>query len=202
MEASREIVRFIVREENAVGDESKDPCFRDIPLPFGSETMYHRDMAREVLGFICRWIVALAFFGLAGWAAKTGYDTSRIGLLGAALPLFLVGVAFVWKTLFFLATRPLVVFIESIVFPRHRIEKPPLNLKLPAFYINEGRYTEAMEEYRKILKHYPDEPEAYEKAAWLNREIFDDPEEALRLIRKAERRSLVLDERVVKAVRG
>ena len=86
------------------------------------------------------------------------------------------------------------ILIESIIFPGTKFNKPTLNLKLPASYVKEGRYKEALEEYRKVLKHYPDETEAYDEAIWLYTEIFEEPEEALKLFNKAKRRNLALND--------
>ena len=99
-------------------------------------------------------------------------------------------------------TRPFMLLIDSVFFPGGKRSKPVLNLKLPAYYVKEQRYAEALDEYEKILKHYPDEVEAYEGAIWLYSEIFDEKGEAEKLIRKASRRRLVLDERIVRSARS
>lgn len=157
-------------------------------------------MLREIRATLLRWIVGIAFFGLSGWAMMTGYENVRVSLMLSAIPLFVFGVIAIWKPLFALATRPLFLFVDSLFFPGGKLAKPTLNLKLPAFYINEGRYAEALDEYRKILKHYPDETEAYEKAIWLHLEIFEEPDEARKLLSRARRRNLVLDDRIRRMV--
>lgn len=157
-------------------------------------------MARELCRELFLIIIGISFFGLAFWTATAGFDAKSYGLMLATIPLFLMGLFIVWKRLFALAVRPFVIFIESIYLPGGKLAKPVLNLKLPAYYLNEGRYTEALEEYRKIVKHHPDEVEAYERLIWLHCEIFDEVDEAKRLVRRAKRRHLVLDQRVLAAV--
>ncbi len=98
---------------------------------------------------------------------------------------------------FYLATRPLMAVIDGIFLPGGRLEKPVLNLKLPAHYLDEARYEEALKEYRQILKHYPDETEAYEKSIWLEAAVFKRPAAARALLKRAKRRRLVLDPMMV-----
>jgi tetratricopeptide (TPR) repeat protein len=80
--------------------------------------------------------------------------------------------------------------VDLIFSPGGRLEKPVLNLKLPAHYLKEGRYGEALAEYRRILKHHPDETEAWEKAIWLESRIFGRTAAAAKLERAARRRGL------------
>jgi tetratricopeptide (TPR) repeat protein len=117
-----------------------------------------------------------------------------------SVPLFIIGIGIIWKQLFSLAIQPFMLFIESIYLPGGRLSKPVLNLKLPAYYFNKGRYYEALEEYKKVLRYYPDKVEAYERLIWMHYEIFNEVGEAKKLIRKAKRRHLVLDERVILAM--
>jgi tetratricopeptide (TPR) repeat protein len=49
----------------------------------------------------------------------------------------------------------------SIFFPNTRFQKPPLSYLLANLYFKEMRYEEAVEEYRKIIRYYPDESTAY-----------------------------------------
>lgn len=99
----------------------------------------------------------------------------------------MIGLIALWESLFAAATRPFIILIESILFPATKFNNPPLNLKLPGFYINEGRYDEAPIEYRKIIKHYPAETGTYEKAIWLCVEIFEEPEESIKFFKRAEK---------------
>lgn len=124
----------------------------------------------------------------------------ELTLMVSSIPAFVIGVLAIWAPLFTLLTRPLIAMVDSLFFPGGKLDKPVLNLKLPAYLINEGRYTEAIGEYRRILKYYPDEVEAYEKSIWLYEEIFHEPEKARHLFKQAERRKIVLDERFKRLV--
>ncbi|MEX2578239.1 MAG: hypothetical protein WD342_04210 [Verrucomicrobiales bacterium] len=155
-------------------------------------------MLRDYRNTLLRWLLGTGFFGLSFWCVQEGLRETDYGLIFSAVPLFLFGVAAFWKTIFHLATRPLILMVDAVFFPGGELPKPVLNLKLPSFYINEGRYDEALTEYRKILKYYPDEIEAYEKAIWLYCEIFEEPREARKLVARARRRHLALDKRVVR----
>jgi tetratricopeptide (TPR) repeat protein len=154
-------------------------------------------MLREYQGTLIRWLFGIGLLGLSFRCVTEGYE--RLDLLSMLLGFFffILGICALWKTIFHLATRPFTLFIDSIFFPGGELSKPVLNLKLPAYYTNEGRYEEALVEYQRILRHYPDEIEAYEKAIWLYLEVFDQPFEAKKLLRRARRRRLPLDERIV-----
>lgn len=154
-------------------------------------------MTDETKGTLMRWAIGWVCFGFAGWCIERGLRLDDWETILLSVPLFLVGVLCFWKTIFHVATRPLILMVDSLFFPGGELEKPVLNLKLPRYYIEQGRFDEALTEYRRILKYYPDETEAYEKAVWLYLEVFDEPTQARRLISRARRRRLVLDERVV-----
>lgn len=148
------------------------------------------DLPRRIL----RWLAGIGFWGLALFLAKSSYDRGDLSrLFLVAVPLFACGFAILWRPIFDLATRPLVWMIDAVFFPGGRLEKPMLNLKLPSYYLNQERYSEARAEYWKIIRHHPDETEAYEKLIWLALEIFEDPREAEKVLRKARKRNLALD---------
>lgn len=162
-------------------------------------------MTREVLKTTIRWLVAAGLFHFA-WRTilplrelEAKADPGPILLAAVA---FLSGAVLIWSDLFRLATLPLTALIDSLIFPRAKLARPVLNLKLPAHYLTEGRHEEALEEYRKILKHHPDETEAYEKAVWLEVSVFQRPAAAEKLLRRAARRGLELDERLAMLVRN
>ncbi|MDF2375916.1 MAG: tetratricopeptide repeat protein [Verrucomicrobiales bacterium] len=152
-------------------------------------------MRHKILRTILRLLLSGGCFGFSFRAATTGYEKTQLTLMLSSIPVFLIGVLIIWTPLFALLTRPFTAMVDSLFFPGGKLDKPVLNLKLPAYLINEGRYSEALEEYRQILKHYPEEVEAYEKSIWLYQDIFNEPEKARRILRQAERRHLVLDER-------
>lgn len=140
-----------------------------------------------------RWLVGIGLLGLAWhWGTKEQDPIDWKRLLQAALTFF-GGVAVMWRPIFYLATRPLMALVDGIFLPGGRLEKPLLNLKLPAHYLEEARYDEALAEYQQILKHYPDETEAYERSIWLEAAVFKRPGKARAVLKKAKRRRLILD---------
>ena len=54
-------------------------------------------------------------------------------------------------------SRPFV----AILFPSEEFLKPPLSYRLARRYRDEQRHEDAARQYRKIIKYYPDEREAY-----------------------------------------
>lgn len=144
---------------------------------------------------VFRWGGAFGCFGLSLYLAKAGYESQLFHIMFLGAPVFVLGVIIIWKPLFRLITHPIHLLIDSIFFPGGSLDKPLLNLKLPAYYIEEQRFEEARTEYRRIIKHYPNETEAYENLIWLELEIFKDGSEAKRLLRKARRRHLTLNQK-------
>ena len=151
-------------------------------------------MFHEIQKTLMRWILGISLFGIAIWSAKKGCDKLDPTYLVIGFICLVIGLIAVWESLFAAATRPFMALIESIVFPVTKFNKPLLNLKLPAYYIDEGRYDEALIEYRKIIKYHPDETGAYEKAIWLHVEIFEEPEEAMKLFNRAKKRNIALSD--------
>lgn len=110
--------------------------------------------------------------------------------------LCVLGVIAILTNLIEILTKPFTMFIDAVFFPGGAFSKPVLNLKLPEYYLREGRFDEALDEYKKIIRHYPDEAAAYEGAIDLLVNEFKDLGEAKKLHRKSKRRRLVLVERV------
>lgn len=162
-----------------------------------------REISQDMPTFpsLIRWTAGAALFALA-WRLVPGelgpLNVHRLMLAGLA---FFAGALLLWPAIFWLATKPLFLLVDQVFSPGGRLERPTLNLKLPAYYVEQGRYEEALEEYLKILKHYPGEAEAYERAIWLLAAVFKRDAEASRLLRQAERRGLVLDGDIVRLVR-
>ncbi len=148
---------------------------------------------------VLRILVAIALISTAWPFALHGHDLRIEPLRILIAVAFLIpGLALLWPWIFRLAIHPFTSFIEAIYSPKQPLEKPLLNLSLPTYYINESRYEEALEEYQKILRYYPREAEAYEKAIWLEAEIFHRPRRAIRLVRRAKRHRVKLDSRIIK----
>jgi hypothetical protein len=154
-------------------------------------------MWKGVVFSLAQWLAGMGLLSLAWhWGTKEQDPLNLMRLLLAALA-FSAGVAFLWKPIFDFATRPLMAVIDAIFLPGGRLEKPVLNLKLPAHYLDEARYEEALMEYRQTLKYYPNETEAYEKSIWLEAAVFKRPAAARALLKRANRRRLVLDPMMV-----
>lgn len=150
---------------------------------------------------LLRWTAGAAFFMLAWRLVPRELGPSNVHRLMLAGLAFVVGGILLWPMIFRIATKPFFLLVDQVFFPGGRLERPVLNLKLPAYYVEQGRYEEALEEYRKILKHYPGEAEAYERAIWLLAAVFKRDGEALKLLRRAERRGLALDGDIVRLAR-
>jgi tetratricopeptide (TPR) repeat protein len=153
---------------------------------------------REVL----RWGGAVGCFGFSLYLAKAGYESQQFHFMFLGVPVFGLGILIIWKPLFTIITHPIRLLVDSIFFPGGSLEKPVLNLKLPAYYIREKRYEEAREEYWKILKHYPKEVEPYEKLIWLAIEVFEDPREARKVLGRARRRNISLEQNYGRMIHG
>ena len=98
-------------------------------------------MVHKLQRTLMRWIFGIALFGIAVWSAKKGYNIMDPTYLVIGVICFVIGVIAVWESPFTAATRPFMILIESILFPGTKFNKPLLNLKLPAYYINGGAMT-------------------------------------------------------------
>ncbi len=156
-------------------------------------------MLRDHLLTVLRWTIGLVLLWLAWELAIRPRDEETMDVtkvvLGAVVAL--VALAFLWSSIFRFASKPIVAMVDAVFSPGGELEKPLLNLKLPSHYLNEGRHDEALAEYWKVIKHYPKEAEAYEKAIWLESEIFQRKKEVKKLLKLARRRGIELDHRIV-----
>ena len=119
----------------------------------------------ELTRRITRWLFAVGGIGLSIYLIRVGIGrggitSSFLPILGA-MSLLVISVIVIAPELVKLFTMPLFALTDSIFFPGEKLGKPVLSYTLPDFYTKEGRYEEAVEEYRKILKHYPEETAAY-----------------------------------------
>jgi len=145
---------------------------------------------------VFRWIFSIGFFGVAGSLLQRGYQQLDPTQLGFGLLFFFVGVAVIFTKLLELACRPLIMVIDAIFFPGGKLSKPVKNLKLPLYYEKENRWEEALAEYRKIIRYYPDEALAYEGAIRILMEELGDFPQAEALYAKSQRRNLPLSGQV------
>jgi|GEM_PF-4543429 len=150
----------------------------------------------RTLRTVLRWGVAIACFFLATWLGRTGYETLDPTRLAGGGLAFVVGAALIWVDIFRIATRPFMLLIDSIFSPGGHFRKPALSWKLADFYLAEQRHAEALEEFRSIIRHYPDEARAYEGAIDLLVNEFDRRGEARKLFHRSQRRGLELAPRI------
>ena len=143
-----------------------------------------------------RWVFAIGCFGVSFSLVKDGYVNVNATRLLTGLLFFVIGIGSILTSLIRIATRPLTFVIDSIFFPGGRLRKPVKNLKLPRYYEKEFRFDDALLEYEKIIRYYPDEVAAYEGAIRLLIREFDDYPAAEKLFTKSRRRHLVLDDEV------
>lgn len=149
-----------------------------------------------------RLLIGACLLWLAWHWGICGQYPVNFPLLLKATAAFLASMMILWSYLFRLVTKPFRLLADWIFFPGEHLRKPILNRKLPAHYLKEERYEEALAEYRKILKYYPEETEAWEKAIWLEAEIFGRTNEAVKLVRSARRRGVTLDSRILRLLKG
>lgn len=109
------------------------------------------------------------------------------GLIGGIL-LAILGILALAPELAALASTPLRALVDAIYLPGGRADKPTLDLKLPAYYLQQDRPGDALSEYRKILRHHPGTLEAWTGALDLLAGPFADPAAARRLFARGRRR--------------
>lgn len=135
-----------------------------------------------------RWMILVPCYGLSITLIHRAADavSSRTVLLLAlaAVLLIVLGTALLLPDLF----RILSGFAESLYLPGGKFSKPILSYKLPEFYRREERFEEALEQYDKILAHYPRETRAWIGAIELLAEDFGSPEQAEEYYQRALRK--------------
>ncbi|MCB1230016.1 MAG: hypothetical protein KDN19_07115 [Verrucomicrobiae bacterium] len=116
------------------------------------------------------------------------HNDIAIGNLFLGFGFIIAGAIVIAPDIVRLAASPLLALIDSIFLPGQRGGKPDLNLKLPQFYREQCRYDDAMAEYRKIIRYYPEQVEGWIGAMELLVKIFDEPEAARKLYEKGRRK--------------
>jgi hypothetical protein len=155
---------------------------------------------------ILRWIFALGCLGLGTWLLSEtlgspepesfpeddGFPVSPVfgiaGRLIGGVLLILLGIVSLAPELVAIILVPFHALVDAVYLPGGRASRPELNLKLPAYYLQQDRPDDALAEYRKILRHHPDTLEAWVGAIDLLAGTFDEPAAARRLYRKGLRR--------------
>lgn len=115
---------------------------------------------------IARWLLAVALLYGAYWFANRAllYEgfSALSYLLAFAVQLISSAILIAPELAHCLGGiifKPLV----SIFLPDEKFFRPPLSYILARKYAQDKRYQDAVQEYLKIIKHYPDEREPYEE---------------------------------------
>lgn len=104
--------------------------------------------------------VVFAALGTAG--IHFGWDVEESKVL--SYPLLGLGCVFIacaGGVLLILGAKGGLILIDMIMFPGEAGDPPPALYKLPEWYISEGRFGDALEEYEKISKAHPKEVECW-----------------------------------------
>ncbi|MEO8205247.1 MAG: hypothetical protein ABI615_03645 [Chthoniobacterales bacterium] len=112
---------------------------------------------------IIRWLLALGVLYLAGKMMFIGFKTDGLGVIGllyAVSGLIAAVIITSPETVRFLTT-PITRFLGGLTFPESRNTKPILSYTLARHYEEQERYSESIEEYKKIIRYYPKEQKAY-----------------------------------------
>jgi len=124
-----------------------------------------------------RWVLALL---CAGGGVKLMMDALKMNsvgafghVMGAVLAMVTVVLLITPETVFKVAEWCARPFVE-ILWPSERLEKPPLNYRLARYYAQCLRLEEAIEEYQKIITHYPDERDAYTELITVAEQLGDE----------------------------
>ncbi|MCB1065356.1 MAG: hypothetical protein KDN20_20875 [Verrucomicrobiae bacterium] len=156
----------------------------------------------SILVRIIRWGFGIGFIGIGismmadGMPSFPGMEEEQlplhngvqIGSIFLGITLIILAAVIVAPDLCRLAASPFTAMIDAIFLPGGRADKPDLNLRLPAFYLKEERFDDALAEYLKIIRYHPDEVEGWIGAIALWIDPFDEPEKARKLYEKAGRR--------------
>ncbi|MEO6054156.1 MAG: hypothetical protein ABIP97_09105 [Chthoniobacterales bacterium] len=121
---------------------------------------------------ILRWMAAAGFITYGCWIAKDAESpiTKIFSLL-----IVIMGACFIIPEAVRFFSYPVTRFFSGLAFPQDRNPKPILSYKLARYYGEQARFAESIEEYKKIIKHYPKEQEAYLEMLTLAMESGDMP---------------------------
>ncbi|MEO6848299.1 MAG: hypothetical protein ABI443_11600 [Chthoniobacterales bacterium] len=106
---------------------------------------------------VCLYFAVKVFFKLA--AGGTALHVLAAALFGFAIMMF--GIFLVAPEVVRVIASPISNFFGGIFFLNARYSKPPLSYNLARFYEKEERLDEAIVEYGKIIRYYPEERDAY-----------------------------------------
>lgn len=126
---------------------------------------------------IIRWLLALGCLIFCIRQFQAGLNTAGLGAAG----FLIVGFGSMLAVVLLIAPETIVRVCEffsrifaSIVLPDDKFHKPPLSYILAHSYRRQLRYTEAVEEYRKIIHYHPGELTPYLEMISLAHLLQDD----------------------------
>jgi len=138
-------------------------------------------MSRQTALLLARWVIALTLIAKGALMLLQSAGNGGGGFAGAAayglfaFALAIAGVLLISRELTTWVTAPIWRFLTGIVFPDEKFDRPPVNYALPRSYRNRQRFDDAIEEYRKILHHHPQELPAYLECMEVMAEAGDLP---------------------------
>ena len=147
-------------------------------------------MSWSILKAGSRWLVGLWLIWLCVKGLTNAMQSDMLEAAGKALVAFasgIAGVLLIAPVFAPLAARPFVAFIESIYLPGGHASRPPLDYKLADHYRKTRKIDEAIAEYARIVRYYPDEVVAHARLYQLLAEEKGDTKAARRAHHRAER---------------
>lgn len=141
------------------------------------------------MSLIKAFILFVVFGGLGAAGAHFGWDPEESKAL--SYPFLFIGCLFIGLAggvLLIVLAKGGLILIDIIMFPGDPGDPPPALYKLPEWYITEGRYEEALDEYEKISKIHPRELACWTGMLDVNITYLGDPAAAKKSARTGLRK--------------
>lgn len=138
-----------------------------------------------------RWAMGLWLIGTAARGLFDIESGSHLGVFGTALIASgkgIFGIVLISPEVANWAATPLTRLIDSIYLPGGTEAHPPLDYRLADYYRTSGQVGEAVDHYREITRHYPQEGRAFGHLYFLTAYRMKDRRTAGKILRKARRR--------------
>jgi len=143
---------------------------------------YLYPMEQERSFFSLRWSLAAGLL-VAGLGAIRAAQSAEYDVIYYALtiPLAVLMILLTLPETLRFAATPVLVVIDSIVFPAVKAGRPPLDLRLGEFYGRKKRYAEAAVEYERVRGYYPRNRVLYQRLVDLYEGPLHQPEKSRRV---------------------
>lgn len=154
---------------------------------------------RRILGIVFRWIAAAGLLRIASQLiakAETNYAPTPEDLgfkvemmfpILFAIGALLIGIALIAPEVVRFLLRPVYHWIEGLYGSGDHSAKPPLDYRLARLYVRQGKLDSAAELYERILRYYPEEPDAYRELLEVYAYDPASPKHVKKLIAKARK---------------